>query len=52
MFVIHADEARVHEEIGVRPRAVAYEYLLPFLEVSQRVALAVIRGRVKVRRNL
>lgn len=52
MLVIHADEARVHEEIGVRPRAVTYEYLLPFLKVPQRVTLAAIRGRVEIRRNL
>jgi len=52
LFVIHADEARVHEEIGVRSRTVTYEHLFPFFEVPQRVALAAIRDRVEVRRNL
>lgn len=34
LFVIHIDEARMHEKIGICSWAVTYEYLLPFLEVS------------------
>lgn len=52
LFVVHVDEARVHEEVGIRPRAVADEYLPALLEVPQCVALAAIRRRVEVRRDL
>lgn len=52
LFVIHIDEARMHEKIGICSWAVTYEYLLPFLEVPQRVALAAIRCRVEICRNL
>lgn len=52
LIVVHVDEARVHKEVRIRPRTVTNEYLFPFLEVPQRIALAAIRRRVEVRRDL
>lgn len=52
LFVIHIDETRVHEKVGIRPRAVTYKYLFPFLEIPQCVTLATISRCVEIRRDL